>query len=301
MKEQDFGKGAVKQSKLGHLTRRLLRKKLGKAGIPFNWSLGVDNITRFNIPIKNQGTSDSCAGQAGAYAMAIANAVISGTYTDISAKSIYSIIFYPGGGSTEGSIQNIFQKDGALLESELPSYPNTEQNLEDVSWRTADNIKKALTRAGFGKPLTVSISLESFAEAIRDYGFVIMQINGTDNGSWLSPNPKPPMIGTPENEIWSHFMCNGRADTKFVPGMQSSVATQSWGAGVGLEGLQAFTKDYFDSGYIVDAFTAPLLPPRAPQSLTKDANNTILTAQEASYFTSLLAYCSQLISRLFGK
>ncbi len=297
METQLHGKGAMKRTKLGHFIQRLKRPKVGKASRLFDWNVGYSSIAKIgNIPIKSQGASDSCAGQAGSYGMAIALALLSGKYEELSAKSIYSLIFYPNGGSTEGSIENVFKRDGATLESEVQSYPSTEQNLRDTTWKNPTLLKEALTRSGF-VPLTVSINIESIAEAIRDYGFCILQINGQDGNSpdWLSQTPQPPQRNNP-NPIWSHFICFVGAG--LVNGVKTLTFVNSWGDNVGVGGYQNITQAYFDSKQIVDAFTFIVPPPIAPQSLSQDANNTTLTPQESSFFQQFINLIAQFIARL---
>lgn len=179
MNEKDLGHGAKRGPNWSHKVERWLRPPVGKSEVPFDWNKGANSIANLTVPIKNQANSDSCGGQAASYAMAIAFALLSGTYTELSAKSIYSRIFYPDGGTTTGSVENIFKQDGATLESEVPSYINglcTEAWMENIAWETPGLLQEAMTRSGF-TPLSVLLDIDSFAQAIRDYGFVIMMID----------------------------------------------------------------------------------------------------------------------------
>ena len=293
------GHGAIKRNALTRFIHRNSRPKVGKASVPFDWSVGHNSISKFNIPIKDQGTSGSCGGQAGSYAMAILKALLSGEYNEISARSIYSIIFYPQGGTTTTSIENVFLRDGAMPEVQVPSYPNSEQWLEDTTWRTADYIKQALANDGY-KSISVHRDINSVAEAIRDYGVVILQVDGQNGNTpdWLSVNPCPPNSNN-SNPTWSHFVC--AVSAQLVNGVPTITFLNSWGNSVGASGAQNFTQSYFDAGGIVDAFCFITPPPVAPQSLTNDANNVVLTPQESNFFSALIAYCGQLINRLFQK
>jgi len=129
---------------------------------------------------------------------------------------------------------------------------------------TYATIQNAATRMGL-IPITVDITMESIAEAIRDHGFTIWVIEGQNGNQpgWLSAYPNTPQAGNP-NEIWEHFMCQKGAKT--VNGLQQINSFQSWGASVGDNGRQYFHQNYIDSGHIRDVFTfvpASSVPPTA--------------------------------------
>lgn len=269
--ENKHGHGARPKSRIAHKVTRFFRPTVAGATRPFDWTAGYHTTSKFPVNIKDQGQSDSCGGQAGSYFIGVARSIFYNIpYKEQSAKSIYAPIAYPGGGTTVSSLENYISKDGANDETEVSSYIDrqlpTEEYMTDLTWRTTDMMRTALTKAGF-IPLSVALNMESFAQAIRDYGGLIMQIDAKNNGSWESFNPKPPVSGN-INPLWSHFMCGEGADNK--PGENAVYFFQSWGEAVGNKGIQYFTKDYFDSGYIVDAFTfqAPLPTPIPPPITT---------------------------------
>lgn len=252
--ENQFGHGA-KHSWIRTKISRALRPKVGKAGIPFDWNAGFDIEQKIGqIPIKNQFQSSSCGGQAKSYWFGAVNALLSGQpYVEQSAKSIYSRILYPGGGTTVPSME----KDlGALDESILPSYrggTTDEAWMTDTSWVNAQNLQLEMAKQGWIAK-TVDIDIESIAEAIRDFGGVIWLIRGQNGNTptWLSPTPKPPSKTNP-NLIWGHFMYSGKAfSVNFIKNIGSF---QSWGVTVGDNGKQYFTEEYINSGFITDVFT----------------------------------------------
>jgi len=261
LSENKHGNGAI-HSPIKTKIRRIVRSRVGRSSIPFNWSVGVDSTKGLDIPIKDQGQSSSCGGQSASYAIAIALALSKPPYKELSAKSIYSDIVYPGGGTTTGAIEKQVINKGVADEALVPSQPPTEANLTDRSWENQTNVINALEKAGW-RALSVGRDIESFAEAIRDYGFVIMEITGQNgnNPSWLSPYPQPPQKGNP-NPLWHHFVCCVSA--RIVNGFNSIDFINSWGDQIGFRGHQFITQEYFDSGYIIDAFTFErnILPPK---------------------------------------
>ena len=263
-----------------HPVHRLIRQKLlrGKVvkGIPtFDWTAGYDvRDTIGPIAIKQQGQNDSCGGQAASYFIEIQERLRGIKEGAISAKSIYAPIAYPGGGTTVSDLEGQISSNGANLEAVVPSEDTmgnalSESVMEDKSFLTSDMVKDALTRAGY-TCVNVARDMDSVAQAIKQYGAVIWEIEG-QNGhipGWLSPTPQPPV---PDNgqSIFAHFMCSCGAKT--INGVPSIIALESMGTAVGDNGIQYFTQNYFDSGFIKDVFTfvwdgAIPVPVEPPQS-----------------------------------
>lgn len=246
--ENRHGHGAIKRSPIHRFIRRTFKKKLGRSGEPFNWSFPLNNTTK--IKIKDQGVSSSCGGQAGSYFLEVMDGVV------ISAKSVYAPIAYPGGGTTVTALESQIGARGANLEISVPSYdangvPLSEHLMTERSWQNEALRIDAENRAGY-MPLSVDLTINAIAEAIRDHGAVIFEIQGQNNGTWLSPYPVHPTRKSKE-EIWAHFVCaigaqvvNGRKQIDFL---------NSWGTDVGDIGVQHLTEEYINSGYLVDAFT----------------------------------------------
>lgn len=227
------------------------------SGMPFNWTTGYDvRNTIGPITIKNQGTNDSCGGQAGSYAMEISRCLQGITDGQISAKSIYSPIAYPGGGTTVPALTTQFCTKGGNLETAVPSYdavgnPLSELLMEDLSWQTPSTVADAFKRAGY-TPLNVNIDINSIAQAIQAYGFVIWEIRGQVNGTWASAFPVPPQKGA-TGEFFAHFMCG--IGGQYANSQNELIFLESEGTVQGEAGIQFFHQDYVDSGYIVDCFT----------------------------------------------
>jgi hypothetical protein len=243
--ENQFGHGANVRSSFHHWINRIKRSKAVKSGQPFNWSVGVTGRPTYDI--KNQFQSDSCGGQALSRALQI---ILGGE--DLSAKSFYSQCYSTGGGVATADVNRQLLKVGITTEANVPSLIEgfiTEAQMEDVSWRTSALIQDCLTRAGFTL-LTVDIDPDSMADAIQQYGCVVMIIQGQNNGTWLSANPQPPVNN---NNLWAHFMCS-TSNIQPQQGTTNVDFYQSWGNGVGNNGIQTFGQKYINSGYIKDVF-----------------------------------------------
>lgn len=271
--EGHFGHGARK-SKIHKRLWRKVRVPHVSAGQPFDWSQSFDIRTKVGaIGIKNQGSSFSCGGQAGAYFMEI-QGKLRQDQDVLSAKSIYAPIAYPGGGTELDHLETQIGAHGANLETVVPSYdatgnPLAESQMIDMSWENDFLTRDALARSGY-LPMRVGNDIESVASAIRDYGAVIWIIEGQNNGTWLSPYPQPPSKQN-KNPIWRHFMCAIGAQAP--NGVKQIDALQSWGRIAGDQGIQHFREDYFDSGHITDVFTCiydlnvhPLVSNQSPWS-----------------------------------
>ena len=252
------GHGAIITSPIFKKLRRALRPKahlLGTAQAPFDWTKGYPMLP---MTIKDQGSSGSCGGQAGAYWRENQLRLLNNIYTPLSAKSLYAPIHYPGGGTTVSALENQLGTVGINLESDVSSYDTRpgyvgnapdEQIMEDLSWQTPILKLDALSRASL-VPLTVNIDLDSMAQAIATYGGIIVEVQGKNGEipSWDTYNPTPPSPTNP-NELWAHFVFCGGAQNNQI------IFSNSWGKSVGQEGIQAFTEAYINSGFIVDAFT----------------------------------------------
>lgn len=256
-RQEKKGSGAISINFINRWIHRNLRRHKVAGTVPFDWTAGFDVRNKIGpMTIKNQGTNDSCGGQAGSYAMEISRRMQGITEGPISAKSIYAPIAYPGGGTTVSSLTTQFCTKGGNLEVAVPSYdangnPLSESLMEDNSWDTPVMAQNALTRAGY-TPLDINITMDEIASAIESYGFVIWEIRGQVNGTWASPYPQPPVKGA-TGEFFAHFMCLIGAET--INGVPTIIALESEGIDQGIQGIQYFTENYINSGYIVDCFT----------------------------------------------
>ena len=249
--EDKFGHGAVKINPIRRKLRKLFRPKVA-GGVPFDWTKGYSVLDTIGvISIKNQGTSDSCGGQSGAYFLEIQRRLRKIQEGAISAKSIYAPIAYIGGGTTIPRLEQELCTVGAALEASVSSYdalgqPLSESMMIEQSWVTPAVKSDMLTRAGY-TPYDCADDIDTVAAAVQSYGAVLLEIGGSNNGSWLSYRPMPP--ATIE---WRHFLC--AVGAKMIDGKKAIIVANSWGTTVGEGGFQALTEDYFNGGGVIDAF-----------------------------------------------
>lgn len=264
MKEEHFGKGARKLNPIKRKWRKLLRKKLGRASAPVDWSVPFDVEDKVGAqPNKNQGQSSSCSGQSGAYFVQTQELLRGNQCPEISAKSIYSPIAHPGGGATVTDLISQVGSMGANLESKVHSYyvdgsPLSEADYIEKSWQTPSASADAVMRAGY-TPYDISDNMEDIARAVRDYGGAFVELagqNGNDPG-WLSDTPLPPQKSN-TSEKWYHFLWIKGYCTR--NGEKCLIVRNSWGSNIGLNGVQFLTEDYVP--YFEDAFT--MIPDSRP-------------------------------------
>ena len=284
MKEQDFGKGAIRK-KID--LRDTKWKKIARASIPFDWTKATDNsVPNSTFPTKNQGTSSSCGGQSGAYLDQALASLNSLNVRENSARYIYSQIFYKGGGTTLRDILNFIVKKGVASEKTVPSMNKgkapDETFMTDKSGNTAqaDNETAGFRGASYA---FVNPDINSVAQAIRDTGGAIMEIEGSNNDTWLSTQPNPPKKG---DAIWRHFMY---LEKPFMEdGKKKIWSRQSWGDNAGFQGWQKITEDYFASGHITDA------------GVVYWPNNPVVIEQQKTLIEQLIVLCQLLINKLLG-
>lgn len=274
--EGEYGHGALplKRDLRDHKYR-----KLAMASQPFDWTVGYD-AEKSPTPSKDQGSSSSCGGQSAAYLEALTRPL----FSERSAKYVYSQIFYPPGGTTLRDIFKFLVKSGAAAEAAVPSYRNgiapDETFMRDRSHNDAA-AASALEYIAAGYAF-VDPDIESYAQAIRDNGGAIMQVNGQNNGTWLSAQPVPPPRGA--KKPWSHFMvCTG---AMMRNGVKVIKVHNSWGDKTGEKGYQYISEDYFKTGNILMGGTI------------YSKEDPLIVQQKITLITKLIAACQQLINLL---
>lgn len=247
--------GAIKLNPLHRWLRRTFVRRHHLAGdLGVNWSQPFDIRDKVGaITIKSQGDNYSCGGQAGSYFLEIQRRLQSVKETDISAKSIYSRIAYPGGGTTVAALESQIGMDGANLEVDVPSYdanglPLPEYYMTSRVWETPALDTDALTRGGY-LPINVPVDIESVADAISVYGAVILECHFQNNGTNTSAYPNPPSKSNP-NPVWTHFIC--AIGYKMVNNVKYITFLQSAGTSWGDQGIQYLSEDFFN-GAVIDA------------------------------------------------
>ena len=246
-----YSHGAKFEGAKKHQKMHKARKQAGKDTAPFDWTKPL--IRNYTQPVKNQFGAGMCGGELLSQLLAIYRTVILGLpYQELSEISIYSPRCIKGGGMYLSDLILCANFGGATLFSEVPTPTNcTEAQAENTGWETDTLLRECASRTVLDV-LSVSIDIDSIAQAIRDYGAVGFLLGGSNNGTWDSVYPQPPLAGaTPE---WFHFMCS----TPNIPvpvGVKNVPVFQSWGSQVGNNGVQSFGENYINSGFIYDCFT----------------------------------------------
>jgi hypothetical protein len=272
-----YGTGALRDP----LDIRDLRyESVAAVGEPIDWEKGydVEKDHPMKIPIKNQNGSGSCVGQGWSYYVAVLNTLETGYYDEVSAKGIYSLICLglPGGGAYIRDGGKLIVDFGALLERIVPSYDNGKPPSEDFMrnkiWKSPEMTKLAtVLQAKEYRTFGVAQNMEMFAMAIRDNDGVVGGVEGSNNGTWNSFEPQPP-IGHSE---WGHCLYFGKFG---IDSLGKYIATpNSWGYRgsdtLHPDGWQKLRQNWFDSVYMFNPWTLSDKPNAVLMS--EDAQNLI--------------------------
>lgn len=226
-------------------SRDYLWSEVGHGSIPFDWSIGFDVETKLGlkIPVKNQGTSSACGGMAWSYEAEVLEAIATGSFEERSAKFIYAQTYVPQGGSYGRDNAKILENQGVARESVLSSYINNMAPDEPFMTRGQDITPEARANALLARSFPyaqVDGGIDDLARAIRDNNGSVLGLSGQDNGTWLSTFPKPP-----QTAVWRHFVY--AAGGKIINGVKHIKIINSWGPGVGEQGVQWLSEDYINN------------------------------------------------------
>lgn len=254
MNEKDFGKGGLPPVFDG---RDYQWEEIGFGSAPFDWSVGYDVEKEVGkLVIKNQNGSYSCGGQAWAYY----GHILDYATGEKSAKFIYAQTHAPNGGSTAQANCELVKKKGWAKESIAISYQNGIPPSESFMIAVNDLTTEAYTEALTDKALAyaqVQGTIDTYAQALRDNKGLILGITGQDNGTWLSPYPKPPQGGT---GLWYHWIyCVG---AMLINGKKYLKFANSWGETIGEKGYQYIGEEYIP--WLFNAWTLVKDTPAPP-------------------------------------
>lgn len=207
------------------------------AGVfPIDWNKGYD--ISVPLPVKDQGQSFSCGGQAWAQ---YGNALTGLKKGDLSARFIYCQTAVPGGGSSGRDNSDLVKKQGWAAESIFTSYqdgkPPTEAFMADKTGIN-DAVKLNAAQTEAVSYASVNTDIESIAQAILLNKGCIIGITGENNGTWLSSEPKKTVIGA-----WRHWLYAGKFRMK--DGRRQIGVLNSWGSLVGEQGWQWLDEGFF--------------------------------------------------------
>ena len=268
--------------------RDLQYNEIAMGAAPVDWEKGydVEKVIGKTIKRKNQNGSSSCVGQGWSFYLAVLNAIETGRYDEVSAKSIYSQIFLGGGGAYIREGAKLAVNWGALYEDALPSYDNgeppTEAFITDKSWKTPAMDELAKTLQSKEYRVISGVTMEMVATAIRDNYGVVGGVSGGNNGTWGTFEPKPPV-----KTEWGHCIYYGKFG---IDKLGKYIATpNSWGTfgkpdALHPDGWQKLREDYFRSGVQFNPWTLTDKPnfavsPETEKLIKKSEKKVIIEAE----------------------
>lgn len=243
MNDIDFNPGAVKDTI--DVRDYHFGEEIGFSSSPFDWTVAydVETIVGIKLTVKDQGSSSSCGGQAWASYGEVWDKVIDNQHQEKSAKFIYSQTFVGNGGSAGRTNCELVKDKGWAPESLCASYSNGKPGDEAFYQRPKDIAPEAFTEALKDRAFayaTVSVDIDTVAQAIRDNYGCIIGITGTNNGTWRTDNPQPPVTF---QGSWNHWVYAGKA--RMRNGIKQIGFLNSWGTTTGDQGWQWIDEEYF--------------------------------------------------------
>lgn len=220
--------------------------EIGFGLAPYDWSKNYDieQILGVKLPVKDQNGSSSCGGQAWATYASVLEASDDKTFEERSAKYIYAQTAAPGGGTFGRDNCDLFVKQGVSQEKLCVSYENGNPPSEAFITRSQDITFEARIDAGKDRAFSyanVANDIDTVAQALAANKGLILGVWGENNGTWTSANPKPPV-----NKVWAHWVYAGKI--RMLNGVKQIGLLNSWGIGVGENGWQWLSADYFPVG-----------------------------------------------------
>lgn len=176
----------------------------------YNW-FNIEDEVWFKIPVKNQYNSYSCVWQSYAYYWWTKLWASSWEYKEISAKSIYSLIaLWDNRWAYLRDGSKTIKNKGSLYEEALRSYNDNgntnEEWMTNKEWlnEEVEEIMALLKAEDYY--MVTDFSIDWFARAIKEWGWIVAWITGTNNWTWSSEFPVAPSSETPKWELWWHAL-----------------------------------------------------------------------------------------------
>lgn len=232
------------------------------AGAPqVDWSHDFDLLHSIglNLPLKDQGGSGSCVGQASSYLAEIAEFSETGRFTRLSARDIYSRIYIPPEGGAYGyKGMSVICGRGIATDLSVSSYmnglPPTETFMRQQN-NTPSVIQEALVRKGKNYAIVDTKSIDEIAYAIEHQRGVVFGVAGSNEG-WQTGMVRPP---EGDERQWGHFLVATKRAV--INGVRGIMGPNSWSERWGsLGGYYFIPEDYFSRGFAFNGFTLVDLP-----------------------------------------
>ncbi len=246
MHETQFGKGATDQPEDFQKPTAFQSAEIAGAFSPAVW-IEKDPHTGFvTYPKRNQGVQSSCVTYVLAKQIAIDELQEHGVWREFSPRSIYPYVAQKGGGSNSVDASNLVAKLGMTLEFLLPTDHLTEAEATKDTGYVGDAKQVALIY----KPQQIFQSASDFETiasilyAHQQQGIkkgVAVTIVGTNNGTWLTMYPTPPIKGSSQ-VLWAHRILV--TDFGLIGGKKYLSFDNSWGENPGNKGQQFLGEDY---------------------------------------------------------
>lgn len=236
------GKGAIQDQKDSRDYK--FSANFGSEPLPLEFSI-KQKIQNVN----DQGSSSSCGGQAFGYHMEVNTFNRDNKFVDLSARSLYSAVYMPGGGSRARDLINWLITSGICLEADVPSYfkgqPPTEAYMINRSDITQQALEIAKNYIGATYLTFDSTNPEQVKQAIYQGNGAVIAVVG-NNACWQTYNGEiqVPAQGTTN---WGHFI--------FLTGWQLRKGklyfefVNSWGREWGDNGFGYLPADYLTAGF----------------------------------------------------
>ena len=206
----------------------------------FSWDKGFDIEKEIGqkLKVETQGSSSSCVAQAFSKYLEVLE-IVDKSFTDLSAKDIYSRIYIPPrGGARLRDGAKLAVSRGVATEISNPSYmngkPPTEKFMREKIEGLEAEAKKFQSKS---YATTTHNSIDFFASYIRDHHGLVSGVLG-DNDGWHSAFVKPP-----KTIKWGHGIYFGRA--RLINGKKYLGFLNSWSKNWGNDGWGWLDEDYF--------------------------------------------------------
>lgn len=217
----------------------------GAAEAP-SWEEGFDLEAVYGpLTIKHQGPSYSCVGQAFSSYAEMLNRIEESKTVSLSARSIYSKIYLPQGGSRIADAAKVVKAQGVSTEELCPSYPNNETDFYVLPTVEAEAVAATYKAKSYA---TVAPLVEEVRRAIFQSHGVVAAFVGSYR-SWHE-DPRKGVIHPPTglDKVFAH--CMYLVGYKMIDGVKMVIAKDSYGPTSGDNGRKYIPwEEYFNADY----------------------------------------------------